>query len=293
MEFVNSEYISGHTGLLGLLGSPVKHSVSPMMHNLSFRILGLDYVYLCFEADESTLKKTVDSMVTLNARGFNLTMPNKNLMPQFCDELSLASQISGAVNTVINDNGVLTGTTTDGIGFMRSVESEGYDILGKKMTLFGTGGVATAMATQAAIDGVSEIAIYGIKDKFYDRAIKVVNDLNERTECKVSLNTYDDDNKLRNDIKESAVVANGTSVGMAPNTDACILSDSSYFEKDQLVYDVIYNPRETKFLKLAKDAGCNTLNGMYMLLYQGARSFELWTGREMPVDEVKKACFNA
>lgn len=284
--------ITGHTRLTGLLGSPVSHSISPMMHNESFQQLDLDYVYLAFDVGERDMKVAVDGLRVLNVRGFNVTMPGKNVMATLCDKLSPAAEISGAVNTVVNDNGILTGYTTDGIGYMRAAKDAGYDIIGKKMTLLGAGGAATAVLVQAALDGVSEISVFSIRDAFWDRAVKTVQLLNERTSCKVTLYDFDDESILRREIAESAILTNGTSVGMAPNTDRCIITDPAMFHKDLIVSDVIYNPRETKLLKMAREAGCATFNGLYMLLYQGAEAFRLWTGQDMPIDLIKEKYFS-
>ena len=216
-ENIMAYEITGHTVLTGLLGSPVAHSISPMMHNEAFRQLELDYAYLAFDVGTDNLKTAVDGLKVMGVRGFNLTMPDKNLMCSLVDKISPASEIGGAVNTVVNDNGILTGYTTDGIGFMRAVSETGMDIIGKKMTLLGAGGAAAAIL---------------------------------------------------------------------------IITDDSVFRKDLFVFDVIYNPEETLFLKKAKAAGCQTLNGLNMLLYQGAASFELWTGKEMPVDIIKEKYFS-
>lgn len=284
--------ITGHTRLTGLLGSPVSHSISPMMHNESFRQLGLDYVYLAFDVGIDTLEKAVEGLRALNVRGFNLTMPDKNRMSELCDKLSPAAEIIGAVNTVVNDNGIFTGYTTDGIGYMRAVVDAGHNIIGKKMTLLGAGGAATAVLVQAALDGVSEISVFSIRDSFFERAERTVAALNERTNCKVTLYDFEDESILRREIGDSAILTNGTSVGMAPNTDRSIITDSTMFHKDLIVSDVIYNPRETKLLKLAKEAGCATFNGLYMLLYQGAEAFKLWTGQDMPVSIIKEKYFS-
>ena len=284
--------ITGHTRLTGLLGSPVSHSISPMMHNESFRQLGLDYVYLAFDVGIDTLEKAVEGLRALNVRGFNLTMPDKNRMSELCDKLSPAAEIIGAVNTVVNDNGIFTGYTTDGIGYMRAVADAGHDIIGKKMTLLGAGGAATAVLVQAALDGVSEISVFSIRDSFFERAERTVAALNERTNCKVTLYDFEDESILRREIGDSAILTNGTSVGMAPNTDRSIITDSTMFHKDLIVSDVIYNPHETKLLKLAKEAGCATFNGLYMLLYQGAEAFKLWTGQDMPVSIIKEKYFS-
>lgn len=283
--------ITGHTKLTGLLGSPVAHSISPMMHNEAFQQLGLDYAYLAFDVGTDKLEKAVDGLRALNIRGFNLTMPDKNLMCSLCDKLSLASEISGAVNTVVNDNGVLTGYTTDGIGYMRAAKDAGHDLIGKKMTLLGAGGAATAILVQAALDGLSEISVFSIHDEFFPRAEKIVADLNERTNCKVRLYDFDDESVLRREIADSALLTNGTSVGMLPNADRSIITDPSMFHKDLAVSDVIYNPKETLLLKLAREAGCDTFNGLYMLMYQGAESFKLWTGQDMPIPIIKEKYF--
>jgi len=284
--------ITGHTILTGLLGSPVSHSISPMMHNESFKQLDLDYVYLAFDVQENEMATAVQGLRALNVRGFNVTMPGKNVMATLCDKLSPAAEIIGAVNTVVNENGILIGHNTDGIGYMRAVSDAGHNIIGKKMTLLGAGGAATAVLVQAALDGVSEISIFSIHDAFFERAQRIVAQLNERTSCKVTLYDFDDESILRREIADSAILTNGTSVGMAPNTDRSIITDTTMFHKDLIVSDVIYNPRETRLLKLAKEAGCQTFNGLYMLLYQGAEAFKLWTGQEMPVALIKEKYFS-
>lgn len=283
--------ITGHTKLTGLLGSPVEHSMSPMMHNESFRQLNLDYAYLAFDVGTDKLEVAVEGLKALGVRGFNLTMPDKNLMCNLVDELSPAAKIGGAVNTVVNDNGVLKGYTTDGIGFMRAVKEDGVDIIGKKMTLLGAGGAAAAILVQAALDGVAEISVFNIRDDFFTRAEGIMDELRKETNCELHLYDFSDPGLLKKEISESAILVNGTSVGMAPKTDRCIITDDTVFEKDLYVFDVIYNPEETLLLKKAKAAGCKTQNGLNMLLYQGAAAFELWTGKGMPVDIIKQKYF--
>lgn len=287
-----AKHITGHTGLLCLLGSPVAHSISPEMHNEACDQLGLDYSYLAFDVPEDKMPTAVEGLRTMGARGWNITMPGKNIMCKLADKLSPASEISGACNTIVNDNGVLTAYTTDGIGFMKAVEENGVDIIGKKMTLLGAGGAATAILIQAALDGVAEIEVFNIKDNFYKRAEEIVAKLNERTSCKVSIHDYAETEALRASIADSAILVNATSVGMAPNTDKTMITDTSMFREGLFVFDVIYNPKETRFLREAKEAGCKTGNGLYMLLYQGAASFKLWTGEDMPVDIIKEKYFS-
>lgn len=283
--------ITGHTVLTGLLGSPVEHSISPMMHNEAFRQLELDYAYLAFNVGTDKLATAVGGLKAMGVRGFNLTMPDKNLMCSLVDKLSPAAEIGGAVNTVVNDGGVLTGYTTDGIGFMRSVQEEGQNIIGKKMTLLGAGGAAAAIMIQAALDGVAEISVFNIRDDFFVRAEGIIEKLKAQTECQINLFDFSDPEILKKEIAESAILVNGTSIGMAPNTERCIITDDSVFRSDLFVFDVIYNPEETLLLRKAKAAGCKTANGLNMLLYQGAASFELWTGKEMPVEIIKEKYF--
>lgn len=174
---------------------------------------------------------------------------------------------------------------------MLAVKNAGYEILGKKMTLFGAGGAGTSILVQAALDGVAEISVFNRRTPFFERAEHIIRKLNERTSCKIRLYDYEDASVLRREIGDSAILTNATSVGMAPNLEACILKDTSMLHPDLIVSDVIYNPKETKLLKMAKEAGCRTFNGMYMLLYQGAEAFRIWTGQEMPVEHIKQMFF--
>ena len=286
-----SRIMTGHTRLTGLLGSPVSHSISPMMHNEAFEQLGLDYAYLAFDVNTESLKTAIDGLRTLNVRGFNLTMPNKNLMCQLCDKLSPVAEITGAVNTVVNDNGIFTGYTTDGIGYMESVKEAGLDVIGEKITVLGAGGAATAIIVQAAFDGVAEISIFNQKSKSYERMEGIISKLQAQTNCKLNLFTYDSPDILRRELSESILLVNTTPVGMAPNVDASLITDTSMFHENLTVSDIIYNPEETKLLRLAKEAGCKTFNGLYMLLYQGAASFKFWTGQDMPVEIIKEKYF--
>ena len=283
--------ITGRTKLTGLLGSPVSHSISPMMHNEAFQQLGLDYAYMAFDIELEKLASVVEALRIMNVRGFNLTMPHKNAMCSLCDSLSPAAEIIGAVNTVVNDGGHLTGYTTDGTGYMHALQEDGYDIIGNKMTRLGAGGAATSIFVQAALDGVSEISIFNRRSPFWERAEKIIKMLTERTNCKIKLYDYSDPNILKREISESVILTNGTSVGMAPDVERSLITDTSVFHKDLIVSDVIYNPRETLLLRQAKEAGCKTQNGLYMLLYQGAEAFKLWTGQDMPIELVKEKYF--
>lgn len=285
--------ITGHTQLTALLGSPVAHSISPLMHNEAFHLLDLDYTYLCFNVNEENLETAVMGLKTCGIRGFNLTMPNKNKIVELLDELSPAARLIGAVNTVVNDNGRLTGYNTDGVGYMQAVRDAGYDVIGKTITIMGAGGAATAICAQAALDGVKKIHIFAREtSRFWNRTQKLVENINATLPCQAILHENKDKEELAQAISESALLLNATSVGMAPDTEGSIIEDTSLYHPDLTVSDVIYNPRETRFLREAREAGCRTFNGMYMLLYQGAEAFRLWTGKEMPVDEIKAKYFS-
>lgn len=284
--------ITGHTRLTGLLGSPVAHSKSPLMHNEAFRLLRLDYVYLCFDVKEDSLKTAFEGLKKLNVAGFNCTMPDKTAICELLDDLSPAAKMIGAVNTVVNENGRYIGHNTDGIGYMQSVKDAGFDIKGETMTLLGAGGAASSIFVQAALDGVKKLNLFSIKDRFWEKAEKMVDMVNSNTDCDAKLIELGNDDILNEAISNSKILTNATSVGMAPNTDNCIVKDFSVFNENLIVSDVIYNPMETKLLKIAKEHGCPTFNGIYMLLYQGAEAFKLFTGKDMPVEEIKKKYFS-
>lgn len=284
--------ITGHTRLICLLGDPVSHSISPAMHNLSFETLGLDYVYTAFKSSVEEFDGTVSVLKQIGARGFNCTMPCKRIAFERSDVLSPAAKLMNSVNTVVIEDGKLYGHNTDGVGYMRSVIDAGHDIIGKQMTLLGSGGASSAILTQAALDGVSKINLFARKGNSWNVIEKQVDQINAETSCKVTLNELADQSALKSSLSESAILVNGSSVGMAPNTDQCLIPDASYFHPELVVSDVIYNPRQTKLLSMAKEANLAVFNGMYMLLYQGAEAFRIWTGQNMPVDLVKKELFS-
>lgn len=283
--------ITGKTRLTGLLGSPVAHSISPLMHNEAFHLLDLDYAYLCFDLKEKDMEDAVKALKLLNVRGFNCTMPVKIRMCELADRLSPAAELIGAVNTVVNENGTFVGHNTDGIGFTEALRSCGYEVKGKKITLLGAGGAATAMAVQAALDGALEINVFNRKTRSWSRGRQLVDNLNKKTACKAALYDLDDETELRLRLADSDLLANGTPSGMAPETDLTPITDPTMLHDELTVFDAIYNPRETRLLREAAQRGCHTQNGLYMLLYQGAAAFRLWTGQEMPVERIKEKFF--
>lgn len=290
----DSGRINGRTKLIGLLATPIGHSLSPAMHNMSFRKLGLNYAYMAFEVGNEQLADVLTGFRALNIRGWNVSMPNKTKILPLLDEIAPAAQFVGAVNTVVNENGKLIGHITDGTGYVRGLRESGVDIKGKKITLMGAGGAATAIAIQCAIDGAAEIHIFNRADEFYDRAVKntdiINNEIND-IECKSTVNRLEDLDKLQESIANSDILINGTGVGMKPLEDQSLIPDTSWLRPELIVSDVVYIPRKTKLLEQAESVGCKTVNGLGMMLWQGAAAFEIWTGQEMPVEYVKEQMF--
>ena len=284
-----AERITGHTELIGLMAYPIRHSSSPAMQNEAFAKLGYDYAYLAFEVGADEIEDAVKAIRTLKMRGSNVSMPNKTLVGQYLDELSPAAKIIGAVNTIVNEDGKLVGHITDGIGFVRNLKEHGVDVKGKKMVVLGAGGAATALTVQCALDGAASIAIFNPDDPFLDRAKGTAEKLaKEVPDCKVSVYCLDDQDKLREEIANADILANGTLAGMKPHDDITLV-DKSMFHKDLVVADCVYNPAETKMVKEAKEAGVKlAVGGKGMLLWQGAASYKLYTGLEMPTDEYQK-----
>ena len=287
--------INGHTRLYALIGSPVGHSGSPAMYNYSFEKLGIDAAYLAFDTPLEKTEETVNALRTLNVGGFNITMPNKTAVAQLVDRLSPAAEMVGACNTVVvEEDGTMTGHITDGTGFIRNLKEHGVEVKGKKIVLLGTGGAATAIAVQAALDGVEELAIFNQKDEFYANGEKTVDKIRKAVPSigKVFIDDLNDTELLGKVIAESDILINATRAGMSPLQDV-IPVPAEFLHKDLAVADVVYNPRETLLVQKAKEIGCRaTIGGIGMLLWQGAAAFELFTGKEMPAQEVMEKFFD-
>lgn len=278
--------ITGKTKMLAVLGSPISHSNSPAIHNAAFDALGLDCVYLAYDVAQDTLQAAVAGMRSFGALGFSVTMPNKQVVSQYLDDLSREAQLCGAVNCVCNEDGKLTGYNTDGFGFMETLRENEVQIEGAKMTLIGTGGASSSICTQAALDGMKEIAIFGIKDPTFESGLKLAERINSETNCKVTVTELSEEALLKEHISGSTILANATPVGMGKMTGMSPIKDESVFRADLAVMDVIYNPERSKLLETAEAHGCKIMNGKNMLMYQGAKSFEIWTGQKMPLEVV-------
>lgn len=288
------ERIDGHTILIGLLATPIRHSMSPTMHNNAFAMLGLNYAYMAFEVGQQELPSAVQAIRTLEMRGANISMPNKQAILPLLDDLAPAAKLAGAVNTVVNDHGKLTGYTTDGIGFMQALAAENIDLRGEKMVLAGAGGAGTPIAIQAALDGVKEIVIVNrATDPQGSQAQKNVKIINEQTNAHARFVPLADQAQFKAELADATIYCDATGVGMKPLADQSLITDPSWLREDLIVYDTVYAPRTTKLMTIAQAAGVrHVFNGLGMMLYQGAEAFQLWTGQAMPVQAIADLLFN-
>ena len=281
---------TGTTKLLCLLGDPIAHSISPAMHNTSFDILNLDYSYMAFDIDKDNLEEAVNGLKSFGCLGFNLTMPLKSAIIPYLDEIDDTAKIANSVNTCVYKDGVLKGYTTDGIGFLKSMKECGINYKGKTMTILGAGGAASSIITQAAFDGVDKINIFKRKNSSFEAAIDFADRVTKSTNCDVFVYDISDQDLMEFSLQESDVLINSTNVGMGDDDSSLVPID--FLHPNLSVCDVIYHPPETKLLRDAKKMGCKTMNGKYMLLYQGEAAFKLWTNLDMPTDIIKAKCFD-
>ena len=280
--------ISGTTTMLGLIGTPVAHSKSPAMYNHCFQKFGLDWAYLAFDIPAERAGEAVAAIRTLHMRGANVTMPCKNAVIPFLDELTPAARAIQAVNTIVNEDGVLVGHNTDGCGYTQNLRRNGIEVEGKKIVLLGGGGAASAIAIQAALEGAAEIAVFNLRDAFWPRVEQGLKAIAQAAPgCAISLRDLEDRAALKAAIDRCDILSNATRVGMAPYEDQSNITDGSWYRPDLVVTDVVYAPPETKMLREARAAGCKTCDGLGMLLCQGAEAFRLYSGLEMPVEEIR------
>ena len=278
--------ISAMTSLYAFIASPAHHSKSPLMHNCAFKELGVNSVYLAFDIESDKLKDTIKGFKAMGVKGANISMPHKQNIIPYLDQISTASRLCNAVNTIILKDNKYYGTITDGIGFIKSLEEKNWSINSNKITMVGAGGASTAIMVQMALDGAKEIVVYNrtIREEF----IEIINNTSKETGCLITLKPLSDTSSLRQDMQDSYLFINTSGVGMEQLLNHSVVPDSSYFHPDLKVADIIYQPAVTKMLQMALDAGCEIMNGELMLLYQGAESFKIWTDLEMPINKVKK-----
>lgn len=274
--------LSGSTKIVGLIGYPVEHSKSPVMHNAAFDSLGLDFMYLLFSVRPPYLKEAVMGLRALNIVGANITIPYKEEVMKYLDDITAEAKLIGAVNTIHNQDGKLIGYNTDGQGFITSLLTDGrVKLEGQKVLLIGAGGAGKAVAVKLAERGVERLVI---TDKIEEKAKALVGRLQENIpDCPVYA-MPPGDKEFAKTVLESTLLINATPVGMKEGDPPII--DPEYLHKALFVYDVIYN-RETPLIEAAKKRGLRTLDGMGMLIHQGAASFEIWTGQKAPIEVMR------
>ncbi|EMF0205754.1 MULTISPECIES: shikimate dehydrogenase [Enterococcus] len=280
--------ISGKTKLTGFFAKPASHSLSPLMHNLAFSHWGIDAVYLAFEVDQTNLRQAVESIRTLDMLGVNVSMPNKTAVLAYLDQLSPEAELIGAVNTIVHQEQRLIGYNTDGMGFVRSVNETGHPIKNQKIVVLGAGGAAKAIAVQMALEGAQEITIYKRLNATFLPLKEYFAKVSEKTGCPIRLHDYADESQLALDLSQANLLINATDIGMGSKKDQLPIADVKLLHSQLAVFDLIYSPSETRLIQEAKKMGIKAYNGLGMLIHQGAIAFELWTHREMPVQNIRE-----
>ena len=273
--------IDGYTRLVAVVANPIKHSISPFIHNSAFEATNTNGVYLAWEVDATELAETVANIRRYQMYGINLSMPYKEQVIPYLDQLSEEACLIGAVNTVVNREGTLIGYNTDGKGFFKSLPS--FKISKKRLVLLGAGGAAKAILAQAILDGVSQISVF-VRSSSMEKTRPYLEKIQNATGFRVDLFALEDIQELQDSITQADLLVNATSVGMDGSSQP--IPTSIVLPEKLMVADVIYQPFETPFLKWAKEQGNQSINGLGMLLYQAAEAFELWTGKEMPTDQI-------
>lgn len=276
-----------NTQIVGLFGHPIKHTYSPFIHNIAFEINKLDYVYIPFDIPPANLKNAVKGILALGIKGFNLTIPHKEKIMEFMSNISEEASIVGSVNTVVNEMGKLNGYNTDVTGILETLNPYKKSISGEMISVVGSGGAARAV-------------VYALIRHFKPKKIFLINRTEQRAEtlinyfkAKMKFDGFSIKElyppALVNIFKDSKLIVNSTSVGMYPEIDDAVTTLDDSFTKDQIVFDLVYNPLKTKLLQIAEKKGATILDGLNMLVYQAAGAFKLWTGEEMPIDKLLKS----
>lgn len=276
--------ISGRTKIIGIIGHPVGHSLSPIMHGAAIEALNLDFVYVPFDVLPENLGKAVEGIKALDILGVNVTIPHKEAVMAFLDECDDEAREIGSVNTIRNVGGKLIGSNTDGVGFLQSLSESGFAPRGRKAVVLGAGGSGKAVAFALAKSGADIV----ILNKTPEKAEKLAQDICSAIGSDVKYGQISDENDLRMHLSDSDLLVNCTPVGMHPN-EGCSPVKSELLHSDLVVYDLIYNPVRTKLLEDAQSVGARTMNGAKMLVYQGAASFGMWTGTVPPVDVMESS----
>ncbi|MDR9757915.1 MAG: shikimate dehydrogenase [Thermoanaerobacterales bacterium] len=280
--------IKGMTKVYGLFGDPVEHSLSPIMQNTAFQALGLDCVYLPFLVQSKDIGSAVQAVRALHLGGVNLTIPLKERVLPYLDEVEKEAEFIGAVNTIVNRNGRLCGYNTDAPGFLASLKAAGFNPSGKNTVILGAGGAARAVSFALAQGGAAGI---NILNRSVEKAEKLAQDLKAAYQVPTGVGDLSSD--LAAALKGAELLVNATPVGMYPNHTSAPLLTRNQLHQRLLVCDLIYNPLQTRLLEEAEAANCRFLSGVGMLVWQGALAFQLWTGEKPPAALMEEAVLKA
>ena len=281
--------ISAKTQICAVIGDPVGHSLSPQIHNAAFAALGLDFVYVAFPVARGQAGEAARAARALGLRGLSVTIPHKVDIIAHLDELDAAAQRTGSVNTVVSRGGKLFGCSTDGPGALRALAAASANPAGRRVLLLGTGGAARALAfAAAALDPAPELRILGVER---DEMERLARDLRAQTKLRLEAEPLGDET-LERGMAWAEIVIHATPVGMTPKVDATLIPHR-LIRPDQVIFDVVYTPLETRLLREARAAGARTVAGVGMFVQQAAIQFELWTGRDAPVDVMTETVIRA
>jgi len=277
--------VSGKTTVCGVIGDPIEHTMSPAMHNAAYKAAGLDFIYLGFRVTAPELRDAMTGMRALGIKGLNVTIPHKVAVIPFLNRVDPLAEKIGAVNTVVNEKGMLVGYNTDAMGFLRALVEHGVEPRGMKVLLLGAGGAARAIAYILAEEG-AHLVILNRKEEF-SWAKELAERIGKAYDMAVGVGELDGD-AVAQAIGDSDIVVNATSVGMTPNAGQSP-APAELLCPGLLVFDVVYNPIETRLLREARAAGADTIDGLQMLVWQGALAHEKFTGQAAPVDIMRQA----
>jgi shikimate dehydrogenase len=275
--------ISGKTQVCGVIGDPITHTLSPAMHNAAFKRLKLDFVFLAFRVKTADLENAVRGMRGFGIRGLNVTMPHKTVIIRYLANLDANVKFLGSANTILNDDGRLLGFNTDGTGALHALRENGINPEGKNVLLLGAGGAAKAIAYSLA-QGAGALCIL---NRVPEKAAVLADALN-RVFGKKIVGGALSPSAVQKNLQDADILVNATSVGMHPHVDQSLVAPQ-WLKPDLAVMDIVYNPVETKLAKVAKAAGAHVISGVEMLLYQGAVSFQIWTGHAAPIEVMRAA----
>lgn len=275
--------IKGTTRICGLIGNPVEHSISPLIHNSLAEFENIDMAYGTFRVNQGEVKKAVDGAFALNILGMNVTVPHKQEVIAALSDIDPLAEAIGAVNTLVRTENGYKGYNTDILGLERELSDAGIKLENNRVVILGAGGAARAIAFLCADKKAAEVIIINrTRTKAEDIANAVNKHFNKEVTKVLGLDEYD---RLEGN---SYIMIQTSSVGLYPHNDDVIISDEAFYERASVGVDIIYNPAETMFMKLIKKQGKKAYNGLKMLLYQGVSAFELWNGVTVPDDTIKK-----